>query len=252
MMEFSLAYIKNNQQFMLKSYTSAQEVAKASHLNIEELKNKTVQAIFVPSNLAENEEIIANLNTESNHSPLRPIDTNTLNADQFDNMNSEEALKLFSATHSSWVLKNNLHLLENLADTVKHLKTLWPNDRTTFFEEIWYLLKKNLGAHELTIAYNHMLKAQKDGEKNKLVRVVVEGAKTPNPTENKELGEALFKNYEGKFNATVEKYEQSENQVVYLATINDSPIIIMAKIYDHGQSRLLNSLFKAFFDLLQK
>jgi hypothetical protein len=48
---------------------------------------------------------------------------------------------------------------------------LWPNDRTGFFEEFWFTLRSQLGASEMTIIYNDMLKATKEGEKNKLIKV---------------------------------------------------------------------------------
>lgn len=249
-MNFSLAFIKNNQQFLLQSFNTNVPESKAKHINLEDLSSQAVQAIFIPQEITESEEINSALEQEINKVAIFPIDNQTLSADDFDTLTAEKALDLFKRTYTPWVLKNNLSLLETIVPTTDHLKALWPNDRTAFFEELWHVLRKVLGARTLKITYNHMQKAQKEHEKNKLIRVIVEGDKKPQPVENKELGEALFKNYEGKFNDHFEVYEVSEdNQVVCLASVNNSPIIIMAETY--GITPIQKSLLIALFDILQ-
>lgn len=249
-MNFSLAFIKNDQQFMLQNFNTNSEDSKAKYINLEELTAHCVQAIFIPQEITDSEEISNALEQEMNKVAILPIDNQTLSAEDFDTLKKEQAIQLFQKTYTPWVLKNNLTLLEKIVPTSDHLKALWPNDRTAFFEELWHVLRKVLGARNLKLAYNHMQKAQKDHEKNKLIRVIVEGDKNPQPVENKELGEALFKNYEGKFNDHFEVYEVSEdNQVVCLANINNSPIIIMAETY--GITPIQKSLLTALFDILQ-
>jgi hypothetical protein len=249
-MNFSLAFIKNDQQFMLHDFTDNPTETKAKHINLEDLSSHIVQAIFIPKEISHSEEITNALEQEMNKVAIFPIDEQTLSAEDFDTLKMEQALPLFQKTYSPWVLKNNLTLLETIVPTSNHLKSLWPNDRTAFFEELWHVLRKVLGARTLKLAYNHMQKAQKDHEKNKLIRVIVEGDKNPQPIENKELGEALFKNYEGKFNDHFEVHEISDdNQVVCLANVNNSPIIIMAETY--GITPIQKSLLTALFDILQ-
>ena len=249
-MNFSLAFIKNDQQFMLQSFNGESAESKAKHINLEDLSSHMVQAIFIPQDIVGSEEINNALEQEVNKVAILPIDEQTLSADDFDSLKMDQALPLFKKTYTPWVLKNNLSLLETIVPTSNHLKSLWPNDRTAFFEELWHVLRKVLGARTLKLAYNHMQKAQKEHEKNKLIRVIVEGDKNPQPVENKELGEALFKNYEGKFNDHFEIYEVSDdNQVVCLANINSSPIIIMAETY--GITPIQKSLLTALFDILQ-
>lgn len=249
-MDFSLAFIKNSQQFMLQNYSDSSETTKSQHLDLAELKNKSVQAIFIPQTMTSDEEVTELLSRESLYSPLKSVETTSLNENDFDNLAKEEAKNIFIKTHNSWVLQNNISLLKNLIPTTNHLKSMWESDRTAFFEELWHLLKRNLGAKSIRIAYNHMIKAQKEGEKNKLIRVVVEGDKKPEPIENKELGEKLFSNYEGHFSTPFTCHDIDDPQhSVMLASINESPVIVMSEAYEINPVQI--ALLHAFFDALQ-
>jgi len=224
---------------------------KAQIFEIDELGNKETDTIFVPTELLDNEEVLQKISKESKFTPIKPISTEILNLDSFENLNEQEALELTEKVNVAWVLQNNLALLENLFENINHLKMLWPNDRTTFFEELWYLLKNNLGSKNLKLAYNHLQKAKKDSEKNQLIRVVIAGKKLPNPTENKELGDALFTHYEGQFNQNfnVHSYEEESGKLVILGSINNSPLIIMAE--GKALTKLQKALLKSLFDGLQ-
>lgn len=233
---------------MLQEYHT-QSSSQAKHLGLDELKNQQLGAVFVPNAMLDDEHVIDVLD-QCKHVAFRPIEEKILNENTFDNLDKNDAWSLYSKTHNAWVLKNNLELLENLVPTAKHLTSLWDNERTAFFEELWHLLKKNLGAQSIRVAYNHMQKAKKEGEKNKLIRIVVEGNNKPEPVENKELGEMLFKNYEGKFSDHFTCYDIEESEKsTFLATINDSPVIIMAEMFD--MTKIQRSLMMALFDSLQ-
>ena len=252
-MNLSIAYVKNENQVMFHDFSvqESQKDSRAQILNIEDLEAREMDTIFVPANLLDNETIIEKIGKESKFTPIKTVKEDELTAATFENIAASDAATLTKKVNTSWALHNNLNLLENLFENLQHLKALWPNDRTTFFEELWYLLKNNLGAKNLKLAYNHMQKAQKENEKNQLIRVVIEGNKIPNPTENKELGDALFKNYEGKFSQNFElhSYDVETGKVVILGSINNSPIIVMAETY--GPTKLQKSLLTALFDGLQ-
>lgn len=249
-MDLSIAYVKNQSQVLYQSF-AAEELQKPQIFELEDLEGKDIHNILLPKSLIEGEdceELKEKLAKTNQYAPIKTISAEQISAEDFDRLGKDDALNITKQTYATWTLRNNLKLVENMFANIKHLKNLWPNDRTAFFEELWHLLRKNLGATTLTIAYNHMRKAEKEGEKNQLVRVVVEGQSRPNPSENKELGEALFKNYEGKFanNFETYSYDKESGQVVFLAQVNDSPIIIMGEIFELTplQKATLNCLFE--------
>ncbi len=251
-MNLSIAFVKNENQVMYHDFSEANESSRAQIFEIEELENRETDTIFVPIELLDNDEVIEKITKEAKFTPIKSITSQELDSDTFENLKVEQATSLSKKVNTTWVLQNNLNLLENLFENINHLKALWPNDRTTFFEELWHLLKNNLGTKNLKLAYNHMQKAKKDTEKNQLIRVVIEGKKLPNPTENKELGDALFKNYQGQFvqNFDLHSYDEETGKSVILSSINNSPIIVMAEMY--APTKLQKALLKSLFDGLQK
>jgi hypothetical protein len=248
-MNLSVAFVKNENQVLYRQFTDNDQSSQI--FDMEELKQKSLHGLFVPTSLMDSASVLERVEIEAPYSPVRPVQDDFLNEQSFESLGHEDAQDLLEKTFSTWTIQNNLHLLENLFETLNHLKALWPNDRTAFFEEVWNLLKVNLGTTSMTLAYNHMRKAQKDSEKNQLIRVVIEGERTPNPTENKELGLALFKNYEGQFSQSFEikSYDATKGELVALGSVNSSPFIIMAKIFN--LTSLQRALLKSLFDGLQ-
>lgn len=248
-MNLSIAFVKNENQVMYHDFSNNNDRAKI--FEIEELQNIETDTIFVPTELLDNEEVLEKISKESKFTPIKPVSAEILNLARFEALDAQGGLALTQKVNTAWVLQNNLVLLENLFENINHLKMLWPNDRTTFFEELWYLLKNNLGSKNLKLAYNHLQKAKKDTEKNQLIRVVIEGKKLPNPTENKELGDALFTHYQGQFNQNfnIHSYEEASGKLVILGSINNSPIIIMAE--GNALTKLQKALLKSLFDGLQ-
>lgn len=251
-MNLAIAFVKNENQVMYHDYSQSDESSRAQIFEIEELENRETDTIFIPTELLDNEEVLEKISKESKFTPVKPISSEELNIDLFETLKEDQAMVLTRKVTTTWVLQNNLNLLENLFENIHHLKALWPNDRTTFFEELWHLLKNNLGTKNLKLAYNHLQKAKKDTEKNQLIRVVIEGKKLPNPTENKELGDALFTNYQGQFTElfNIHSFDPETGKLVILGSINNSPIIIMAET--HETTKLQQALLKSLFDGLQK
>jgi hypothetical protein len=248
-MNLSVAFVKNENQVLYRQFIEGTESSQI--FDMDELKQKPLHGLFVPSDLMDAASVIERVESEAPYSPVRPVQEDFLNEQAFEKLNHAQTHGLLEKTFSTWTLQNNLHLLENLFETLDHLKALWPNDRTAFFEEVWNLLKVNLGTTSMTLAYNHMRKAKKEHEKNQLIRVVIEGERSPNPTENKELGLALFKNYEGQFTESfeVKSYDATKGELVALGSINTSPFIIMAKVFT--LTTLQKALLKSLFDGLQ-
>jgi len=246
-MNLSLAYIKNESQVMFHNF-SEEGNSKAHIYNIEDLQDNPPQSILLPESLAKSPEVQEKLVKTSQYAPIKIIKDDQISIDSFDSLNFEVAQSLTKEIYQTWSLKKNLNLVENMFEYVSNLKNLFPNDRTAFFEELWHILRTNLAATELTLAYNHLRKSEKEGEKNQLIRVVIAGNSKPNPAENKELGEALFKNYENKFSHNLELFSRDEStgEIVFLAKVHGSPVIIMAKTFECTALQLatLNCLFE--------
>lgn len=252
LMEFQLAFIKNQQQIILKDFGSDDALKRGKLVDIEELKNLNLQGLLLPEALLENPEFLGSLNTSLLKNPIRTSEDLSLDLDSFETLSTEAATPYFKKIFESWILQNNLSLLEELTTVIKHLNALWPNDRTAFFEEFWSIIRRNLGTSELTIIYNDIEKAKKEGEKNKLIKVKIHGTSKPNPTEGKKLEDDLMKNYSKLFSPEFEvvEFNKEKGHLVGLCTIKKSPVILMANVY--GLTRLQKSLIKALIDGLQE
>lgn len=263
-MEFSLAYIKSEQKFLLKNFTPNQ-TSKAKLIDLEELKNIDLQGIIVDESLKDKTELGPFLQSEQKFSPIRSsLDLNAnigeFNFDEFDLLSFENGKQIFDKMYSSWILQNNLSMLENIFSTMNHLLNLWPNDRTAFFEELWFLLKNNLGAKDLTLIYNDIEQSDQPSKnenpvekatKGKLIQVKVSGDKIPNPVVGGEFEGKMMERYGSPSEdyLQIQEFNMQKGELVLCATIRKSPVVIMARIYQF--TPLQKSLLSALFDGLQ-
>lgn len=254
-MEFSLGLIKSENQFLLRSFNSDSD-DNGKILDLSELKNSNLQALFYDEEQLENEDLKSALLEDSKYFPIRSLKEINSNFDSFQNLSLEEVNTIFSRVHDNWLLQNNVTLLEELFKVINHLNALWPNDRTTFFEELWFILKANLGAKSVRIIFNDLQVAKKETEKNKLIQVKVEGERVPNPTQGGELEAKIMSTYEKDFTNgfDIVEYSKEKGQVVITATIKKSPVVIMAEIYEMSrmQKAILGTLFTGLSEDIKK
>lgn len=229
-MNFSLGYIKNDNQFLLRHF-GGESRDRGRLMDLNELKEADIQGLLYSESFLtdENKPTLYEL---IRFFPLRKGEEFLLSADSFEDLDEESAEKIYTKMKEPWILSNNLSLLEELFKVIRHMKGLYPNERTTFFEELWFILKSNLGASELKIIYNDIELAKKDSEKNKLVRGKIEGTRNPVPSPGGELEDQLMNHYEKDFDHVLEvsEYDPHKGQLVLTATINNSPLLIMAKV----------------------
>ncbi|OUR98568.1 hypothetical protein A9Q84_03910 [Halobacteriovorax marinus] len=253
-MEFNLGFIKSDNQFLLKSFNNnADDNGKI--LDLSELKSTNLQALFYDENHLENEDLKSSLLEDSKFFPIRSTSDIKVDFENFEKMPFEDVLSLFTKVHDNWLLQNNVTLLEELFKVIKHLNALWPNDRTTFFEELWFVLKSNLGAKSLRIIFNDIEMGKKEHEKNKLIQVKIEGDKFPNPTAGGELEAKIMASYEKDFSNQLEilEYSADKGQLVMTTTIKKSPVVIMAEVYEltRMQKAILGTLFTGLSENIQ-
>lgn len=253
-MQFSMAYLNNGNQFVVRQFGNGPS-SSVQAISIDQLDTTPLNGLFFCSEIFEdqkNGDIQSILSDSLKYFPVRLAHEFQLTESHFENLNQDEAKKIFSKANSQWLLGNNITLLGQLFDVLEHLAALWPNDRTSFFEELWFIVKTNLGASELTLIYNDLLKKKKDGEKDQLVQVQVKGERLPAMLPGGEFEKKLMDSYKNDLLrpfGSVE-YNSQSGELVITGSIRQSPYIIMAKVFEY--SSLQESLLKALFQGLSK
>lgn len=243
-MAFALAYLKSDSQFLYREFGAEQQ---AQILDISELKEKSIQALLFNKE-ATSDEFINFLSQETKFYPVRAGADFQVDSNRFEVMSNEEASRIFSTLHNFWVMGNNIALIEELFKTIDVLQKLWPNDRTAFFEQLWFIIRNNIGAKSLKLVYNDIILAKGENEKNKLIQAYIEGNRLPNPTQGGDFEAKLMGHYEKSFNQhfQISEYDKETGRLVLLARIKGSPVVIMAEVYQFTQLQkaILSSLFE--------
>jgi hypothetical protein len=245
-MDFTLLYTKNMQQAVVRSFKpDASPTSKI--IDLAEAKNMAINGYIFAEDL-KSEDFLAGLESEIKFYPIRSHTEFGLTLDGFEKLTYDDAKKVFDKMRENWILQNNISLIEEVFKVRNHLLGLWPNDRSGFFEELWFILKSNLGASNLKLIYNDMIKSKNENEKNKLVKVKVQGDRYPELATCDEMDEHVLKSYEKDFGNIfdITDYNKEKGQLVICANIKKSPILIMANVYQltRLQKSLLSSLFE--------
>jgi hypothetical protein len=134
-----------------------------------------------------------------------------------------------------------------------HFRDLWKKDRISFFEELWYWMKRNLGAVDLSIIFNDVISTEEKDENNekrerpKLTQAILSGTKKANFTTGSGKEKELMQTYLEKFHEVFEvtEFNPQKGQFVATAQIDRSPMILMARTAQLNQLQrtLLASLF---------
>ena len=245
-MDFNLLYTKNVQQGIVRSF-KRNESPSSKIIDLGEAKTLPLQG-FIFSDELKNDDFLVGLENELKFYPIRSNSEFGLTPETFEKLNYDEAKIVFDKMRENWILQNNVSLIEEIFKVRNHLLSLWPNDRSGFFEELWFILRSNLGATNLKLIYNDMIKAKNENEKNKLIKVKVVGERFPELSSVTEADELVLKSYEKDFGNIFEitDYNKEKGQLVICANIKKSPVLIMANIYQltRLQKAILNSLFE--------
>ena len=247
-MDFSLAYVKSKKQFILKDFTSSASTVRDKQIEWKEIADHPVQAIIFSNELSSDEEFMHEIERERHYLAVRSNADLQISFEQFQNLEHPQAQNLLQLIQRGEVLKSNLSLLEEFFVVLKHLKELYPDDRMSFFEELWFILKNNLGAKNLKLVYNDIA----DKEKNTLIQVLVEGERHPHSVSGSKFAKTLMKEYQKHISSHFEivEYEKEQYQLSAVAHIDKSPIIFMAQVF--SVSRLQKALLKSLFHGLQR
>lgn len=256
-MKFTIAAHKSENFFFIYNFDKNIQSATQSTIQVTDLADQQIHAVIL-SRKNSSQELLNFFVEQKNYVPISffedlNIDPNSFGSGTSNNffpqLDYDYGRKLINKLYDQWILHNNIELLDNLFDILNHLKKLWPNDRTAFFEELWYILRKNLGTINLTLIYNDIKKATKSGEKNQLIQTKVEGKLIPNPVPGGELEEKLIKHYEKELISYLFNFCElnlEDGKFVVTANIHKGPILMMGQLFTitKFQKILLSTLFK--------
>ncbi len=245
-----IAFVKNSGQFDLISLEAHKNHGIKTY-DLAEIKTKGAVLILFAQEDGQN-DLIGVLAEEYRFLPVRSLKDVNLTIDELPNLNFLQAKAIVQKCREAWIIQNNLELLEKLFPTLDHLKALWPNDRSSFMEELWFILRNNLGSEDLVLIYNSLRKAEKDNEKNRLVQSRVAGDRYPETYEGEEFEKKVIAHYQGLYEEqfVIREYSEEKGQLVATLSLKGSPLIIMAKVAEI--TRLQQNLVKSLFDGLQR
>ena len=245
-MDFTLLFTRNTNQGILRQFKSNQAPTNKI-IDLAEAKEFNIQGLIFSEDL-KNDDFISGLENEIRFFPVRSNSDFGIDAENFEKLSFEEGKKIFDKLRENWILQNNISVIEELFKVRNHLVGLWPNDRSGFFEELWFLLKSNLGASHLVLIYNDMIKSKNENEKNKLVKVKVQGERYPELTSINDVDEQILQSYEKEFGNQMQitDFNKDKGQLVMCGSIKKSPVLVMANVYQLSrlQKALLTSLFE--------
>ncbi len=249
-MEFTLLFTKNMQQAIVRTFKSDENTV-TKIIDLAEARALHING-FIYSEDLKNDDFLGGLESELKFYPIRSQTEFDLNVESFEKLSYDDAKKVFDKMRENWILQNNISLIEEVFKVRTHLLGLYPNDRSGFFEELWFLLKSNLGATNLKLIYNDMIKAKGEHDKNKLIKVKVHGTRYPELANCDEMDEHVLKNYEKDFGNLfdITDYNKTKGQLVICANIKKSPVLIMANVYQ--LTRLQKALLSSLFDGLNQ
>jgi hypothetical protein len=251
-MEFSIAYVESANRAAIRNLEGAKGILGPEKIvELSFLSAENPQLVIWSDNIeheSEEKETLIGKNIQVSI----PASQIGFSSNAWENLDSQQAHDIFQEHYPRWLLKNNLETLEHLFSLQARFNGLFANERTLFFEEIWFLLKRNLGAIEIKLIYNDLdIVNTGAGEKNKLVQMVLEGGACPNSRAALPAESKLMEHYTSKMLPIFEikQFDEEKGELFILASINKGPILLMVKMF--SLSKLQRIVLKLIFEGLQ-
>ena len=241
-MEYQIGVLESENRVRLLTIDRTEQKLSEKLQDVSDDINLDINALFYKEeNISD--ELPAQFQKQIQSIPK--IDLNECHDLNVENLDSVE--KAMNKFLPAWVYQNNLMTLKNIFETAEHLKALYAADYNTFFEELWNFLRINLGSTDLRVIF-HDLKEGKGDNSDELIVSVAHG-KTKAQLRNAEnIEKKIFKNYSdyGTESFEVTEYDFEKGQLVAVAHINRSPVIMMANVFKMNplQESVLTALFK--------
>lgn len=253
-MGIKIGFVKSINQIILKDIDKANRSADSIIFDSVELKDKELNLLLFD----ESDELEGLENTfkeEGKYYPVTSANPLGLEKEVFEQLGADELLDVYSRVNARWILNNNIKTIEQVYSLITYLRDMWVNDRNSFFEELWFILKTNLATHELTMIFNDVKepseKQKEKGEKPKLCHSFVSGSKYPQIFDGSDKEDKIMADYEKDFvdMFNITEFDSNTGHLIATAKVDLSPILIMAKLNTFNQ--LQQSILIALFSGLQ-
>ncbi|MBF0313190.1 MAG: hypothetical protein HQK50_17390 [Oligoflexia bacterium] len=279
-MQIKVAFLKSDRSLSIRDLSHDGITSVTTDISLSDLEQEPIDLLLY-SQKELNEELSHLLDQQEKHYPIICADSGNVMMPYQDFMQTSfgDLQPLFQESHSKWTLKNNILLLEELFPLTKYFKQQMDQDRVAAFEELWCLLKSNLGTSSLKLIYKDLVRpptssgstATEDTEnsstdrpntettsttaasqpqrnrRGRLVNMTTEGTTTPTTSPGGELEAKLLEIYAPRCTSPFQISEavSEKGEYLLLASIKESPIIIMATAY--AMNPLVPSLLKSLF-----
>lgn len=246
-MSLNIALVTSQQQSTIFSLSTANKLVVTKVIDNDTLRDENI-GLLVYNEEESSEAIDKLMSSESKFYPIVSSQQLEANSSEFDEESDFETLfGVYNKVSSRWILNNNVKTIEQLYPTVDYLADLWDTDRNSFFEELWFLLKINLASTELTIIFNDLEEAKKEGDRPKLCHSFVTGEKVPEVFPGTDKEDHLMEQYKEEFTDDFEitEFSEEKGEIVACSTIGLSPVLIMSRLpnFTRLQKSILVSLF---------
>lgn len=255
-MIISIGFVRSASQVLIKELDWNQNSLQTRLIDVTDLADFNLQGLFIDDNEHFN-SMVSLLEKEKAFYPILDAKDENLSFSSFENLPAQAFKDLYLKISNRWVMHQNFNSLENIWNLTNHFRDLWKKDRLSYFEEMWYWLKRNIGAVDMTIIFNDVIKSEEKDENNekkerpKLVQSLLSGTKKGNFHQGGTKEKELMQNYIDKFHDVFEitEFHPTKGQFVATAQIERSPMIFMARTAQLNQ--LQRSLLAALFNGLQ-
>lgn len=255
-MIISLGFIRSSSQVLIKELNWLQNSLETRIIDVTDLPDQNLQGLFIHDN-EHYSSLVGLLEKEKSFYPILDAQDENLTISSFESMPAQQFRDIYLKVLNRWTMHQNFNSIENMWKITNHFRDLWKKDRISFFEEMWYWMKRNTGATDLTMLFNDVISTEEKDENNekkdrpKLTTSLLSGTKKGNFQIGTAKERELMQNYIDKFHDVFEitEFNPSKGQFVATAQIERSPIIFMARTAQLNQ--LQRTLLAAIFNGLQ-
>jgi hypothetical protein len=255
-MIISLGFIRSSSQVLIKELDWTQNSLQSKIIDVTDLPDQNLQGLFIDDNEHFN-SLVSLLEKEKSYYPIIDAKDDSLSLTSFEAMPVQHFKDLYLKILYRWTLHQNFNSIEEIWKITNHFRELWKKDRLSFFEELWYWMKRNTGATDFSIIFNDVISSEEKDENNekkerpKLTQALLTGSKKANFISGSAKEKELMQNYLEKFHDVFEvtEFNGAKGHFVATAQIERSPMIFMARTAQLNQ--LQRTLLAALFNGLQ-
>jgi hypothetical protein len=255
-MIISLGFVRSSSQVLIKELDWNQNSLQSRLIDVTDLPDQNLQGLLIEDN-EHFSALVSILEKEKAFYPILDAKDENLTYLTFETMPSQQFRDTYLRILNRWSMAQNFNSIENLYQITNHLRNLWKKDRLSFFEELWYWMKRNIGSVDLTIYFNDVVQTEEKDENNekkerpKLTQSLLSGTKKANFHQGGSKEKELMQNYLEKFHDVFEvtEFNSTKGHFVATAQVERSPMIFMARSAQLNQ--LQRTLLAALFNGLQ-